>query len=108
MKKDIDATISYWRDPGNGSPPDPAHDADLLLGHRDEENRKMLIRDIRGEESSFILDTHGFEVYTLPKRDPAADQDIDQDEYFKEIHDMLKKTFVESRSSAFRHARTNL
>ena len=53
MKKEVQATISYWRDPGVGSSPDPNYDADIILGHHDEENRTMLFRDIRGTESSY-------------------------------------------------------
>ena len=95
MKKDVEATISYWRDPGDGSLPDPDHDAEILLGHWDEENRTVLVRDIRGTELSYSLDTHGFEVYTLSKRErDNPNQDIAESEYFEEISNMIKTMCV--------------
>lgn len=96
MKKDVEATISYWRDPGDGSLPDADHDIEILLGHRDEENRTMLIRDIRGTESSYSLDTNGFEVHTLSKRErDASDEDVVESEYFEEVSNMLQTMSVD-------------
>jgi hypothetical protein len=91
MQKDIEVMIPYWRDPGDGSLPDPEHDVDIVLGHRDEENRTVRLRDIRGTESSYSLDTHGFQVYTLPKkeRDPVS-EDIGESEYAEEVSHMIK------------------
>jgi hypothetical protein len=110
MKKDVKTTISYWRDPGDGSLPDPEHDAEIFLGHWDEENRTMLVRDIRGAESDFSLDTHGFEAHTLAKKDRKLGQtyelhgsgppnpEIGDSEYFEEISDMIKKVYARPSS----------
>ena len=95
MKKDVGATISYWRDPGDGSLPNAEHDVEILLGHRDEENCSVNVRDIRGTESNYSLDTHGFRVYTLSKSErDAIRQDISESEYFKQVSDMIKTLSV--------------
>lgn len=92
MKKDIEAVISYWLDPGDGSLPDPENDAEIFLGHHDEENRIMHIRDMRGAETSFSLDTNGFEVHTIPKKErDFMDEEIVRTEYFIEISDLIKR-----------------
>jgi hypothetical protein len=72
MTKDIETTMCYWRDPGDGSLPDPEHDKEILLGHHDEIILPIVVKDIRGTESSYSLDTHGFQVHTLPKTDRDA------------------------------------
>jgi len=95
MKKDIEAVISYWRDPGDGSLPDPENDAEIFLGHHDEENHAMLIRDIRGAESSYSLDTHGFQVYNIPKKErDITNEDFVKTEYFDEISNLIKSALV--------------
>ena len=90
MGKDIEAVISYWKDDGSGIP-NPETDAELFFGHADEDNHSMLIRDIRGTESRLSLDTNGFEVHILPKkeRDPT-NEEVVKTEYFKEICDLIK------------------
>lgn len=92
MKKDIEAMIGYWRDPGDGSLPDKENDKEILLGHHDEVQKPMLIRDIRGSESDYSLDTHGFQVYTLPEKERnLTDVAVVKTEYFDEIASMIKK-----------------
>jgi len=95
MKKDVEAIISYWRDPGDGSLPDPENDAEIFLGHHDEDNRKMHITDIRGAESSYSLDTNGFEVHTIPvKERDWENEEIVKSEYFDEVSDLIKRVLV--------------
>ena len=90
MGKDIEAVISYWKDDGSGIP-NPETDAELFFGHVDEDNHTMLIRDIRGTEPSLSLDTNGFEVHTLPRKErDATNEEIVKTEYFKEISDLIK------------------
>jgi len=77
MKKDIETTVSYWRDPGDGSLPNPEHDCEIILGHLDEGNRTMLVKDMRENESSFSLDVQGFTIQTIPKKErDGTDQDV--------------------------------
>jgi hypothetical protein len=100
MKKDVEAVISYWRDPGDGSLPDPDNDAEIFLGHHDEENRTMHITDMRGAESSYSLDENGFEVHTLPQNERDwANEEIVRTEYFAEVSGLIKKALVNPKVS---------
>lgn len=94
MKKDIETTIGYWRDPNGAAVPNIEHDAEILLGHLDEEKVPMLIKDMRGTESSYTLDTQGFTVRALPTK-PAdvTDQTVDGP-YFQEISKMIKELYA--------------
>src|SRR4051812_12195486 len=92
-KQDLKAIISYWRDPGDGSGPDPNFDAEIFLGHHDEENILMPITDIRGEETEYSLDVNGFEALTLPVKE-SRDEVGKEDEYINEVVEMLKEKYV--------------
>jgi len=93
--KDLEATVSYWRDSEGASVPNPEHDAEILLGDWDQETRTKLVRDIRGTESDFTLDVHGFQTYTLAPKDRDSKIEGEQhEEYFEEIGDMLKKMYA--------------
>ena len=95
MKKDAEAIISYWQDPGDGSQPDPENDAEIFLGHHDEENRKMHITDMRGAESTYALDINGFEVHTIPvKERDWENEEIVKTEYFDEVADLIRRVLV--------------
>jgi hypothetical protein len=92
MKKDVEAVISCWRDPGDGSLPDPENDAETFFGHHDEDNRTMHVRDMRGSESIYLLDTNGFEVHTIAKKEwDMMNEEIVRTEYFEEISDLIKR-----------------
>ena len=90
MKKDVEPTISYWRDPDDGSLPDPEHDAEIFLGHWDEEICTVLVRDICETESGYAFDTHGFEIFTLLRKErDSPNHDTGDSEYFDEVSDMM-------------------
>jgi hypothetical protein len=70
-----------------------------------KEHRTVLVRDIRGTESGYSLDTHGFEVFTLLKKDgDSPNNDTGDSEYFDEVSDMIKAAFV-SHLSDLLHAK---
>ena len=95
MSKHVEATISYWRDPGDGSDPDANYYKELLVGHRDEDKHKTTVRDIRGTESVYALDTHGFEIRRLPSKErDITDQEVVKTDYYSEISDLIKEMFV--------------
>lgn len=92
MKKDLETTIAYWKDPGDGSGPDANFDAELFFGHHDEDIRKVTVRDIRESESEYSLDTHGFTVRTLsPKERPIPNTPELQEQWFDEIAKLIKE-----------------
>jgi len=91
MRKDVEAVISYWRDPGGGSLPDPENHAEIFFGHHDEDNRTMHVQDIRGSDSIYSLDTNGFEVRTIAKTEwDMMNEEIVRMEYFEEISSLIK------------------
>lgn len=95
MGKDVETTISYWRAPEDGSLPDAEHFKELLLGHRDEEKQRIIVRDIRGTESTYFLDTHGFEVHKLSaKGRDILDQEVVKTKYYEEISNLVKEMSV--------------
>jgi hypothetical protein len=52
----------------------------------------MLIRDIRGEESSYTLDTHSFEVHHISNKErDMMNEELVRSEYFDEIADLIKR-----------------
>jgi hypothetical protein len=83
------ATISYWRDLGDGSLPDADHDAEIILGYRDEENRTVRIRDIRWDivelffRHAWFRGPHSFKEGRgeMPQIRTLVNQDIGESEY---------------------------
>lgn len=72
---------------------------------RTKKHRTVLVRDICGTESGYSLDTHGFEVFTLSKKDgDSPNNDTGDSEYFDEVSDMIKAAFV-SHLSDLLHAK---
>ena len=95
MSKHVETTISYWRDPGDGSVPDTNYYKELLLGHKNEDKHKITVRDIRGTESVYALATHGFEIHKLPNKErDITDQEVLKMEYYDEISNLIKEMFV--------------
>jgi hypothetical protein len=90
MPKDFEAEIPYWLDPHDGSGPNADKDKELLFGHVDEDIHQIVVHDIRGLESTFDLDTHGFEAITLPKKDRISTFQEDDTECFEELSDLVK------------------
>jgi hypothetical protein len=83
MKKDIQAMITCWRDPSDGSLPGLENDFEIFFDHHDEENRTTMIRDIRGSESEYSLDKHGFRVLTIPEKErDTTNEEIIKNEHF--------------------------
>lgn len=102
MRKDIETVISYWKDPSDGSGPDINFDNEILHGHRDEDNRKVLVHDTRGLESKYSLDTNGFACGTLPDRNRPIPNDVTSKvEYYQEIEEYLLELTGAKKVMAF-------
>jgi hypothetical protein len=67
------------------------------LGHADEENREVLVRDIRGTESEYSLEQNGFTTFKLPKKEgrDTAVLNGKTDEYYDELVAMVKVLYVD-------------
>lgn len=87
---DIHADINYFaarNDPIETSAWKPRH-----LGLRDEGTRTVKISDARGKEENFDLDVNGFKFVKLPPKSRSTESDaINQNEYYPEIEQVLKK-----------------
>jgi hypothetical protein len=95
MRKHVETTISYWRDSGDGSLPDTNYYKELLFGHTDEDKHNVTVRDIRGTESVYSLDTHGFEIRKLSSKErDITNQEVVKTEYYDEISNLIKEMFV--------------
>ena len=95
MAKDVETTMCYWHDRGDGSLPNAEKYKEILLGHLDEEKHKVIVKDIRGTESDYSIDIHGFEVHKLQARERiVSDLEVVKTEYFDEISQFLKDMLV--------------
>lgn len=94
MAKDFVGTMSYWLNPHDGSGPDIEHDKELFFGERDADSKEVVIYDIRGKESEFSLDTHGFEAITLPIKNRVSTYEEDDAQYLEELTDLIKSRSV--------------
>ena len=90
MTRDFEASMPYWRDPHDGSGPNAERDKEILFGHIDEDIHQVIVHDIRGTESTFDLDTHGFEAITLQKKDRITTFEEDDRECFEELSNVIK------------------
>lgn len=95
------ATLNYWKD----SDPIPDHvknnlsDHELRVTRRSEKSpnvdpRLVTIKNIRGIEDSYSVDTHGFEIAHLPSKMTKEDwcsEEKRKDVYFAEVSAVLKR-----------------
>lgn len=93
MSKDFNGIICYWKDPGDGTDPNPKHDFGIVVGHLDEDNRTVLMRVLRGKESEFDLDKQGFTTCTFSLKEGRVALHVENDgaKYFAEVAGMVKE-----------------
>jgi len=90
MAKDFTGTMAYWLDPHDGSGPDNERDKELFFSEVDSDPKQVVVYDIRGKESDFCLNIHGFEAITLPVKDRISTYEEDDKEYFEEMSELIK------------------
>jgi hypothetical protein len=88
---DVKTTLNYYRDPGDGSEPQPTYISKPETYERPTEPLEVTIHDIRGEEGKYTLDGTGFQIY----RHVSAEKDFLEDEkirseYYAETEQLLK------------------
>ena len=89
--RDVLADFNYYKDPGDGSGPAPSIVGKPETYERPAETRKMLVKDIRGEEERYALDTTGFQIYRHVSRESAFEDDEEIKRiYYPEIEGILK------------------
>ncbi|KUJ11017.1 uncharacterized protein LY89DRAFT_654661 [Mollisia scopiformis] len=90
---DVQTYVTYWKQPEDGSGPDSGDWKQLIVGHKHQGDRRDIVaHDVRGNESTYSLDKHGFEIHKLPtkERDHLNQEEV-QKEYYQEIIDLIKK-----------------
>lgn len=91
---DIDVTLGYYQPKADGTAPE-VDDIAIVLGRKDMDCREVVIHDIRGEEESYLLDSHGFQIirHTSSVDDFKDDAKI-QSTYYPEIEEILLKRSI--------------
>lgn len=88
----LHAAFNYYLAAADGSPPAPNYVNKPETFYRGVDTRVLPVRDIRGDEGSYSLDTSGFEVI----KHVSAEKDFLDDEqikrvYYPEVESVLKE-----------------
>lgn len=88
---DVQTTLNYYKDPGDGSEPEPSYVNKPQTYDRPTEPLGVTVHDIRGEESKYTLDSTGFQVHhhLSTEEDFLEDEKI-RKEYYAETEQLLK------------------
>lgn len=96
MGHHIRTTINHYDDPEDGTPPTPVYVGSAQVNN----SRPMIaipvtVTDITGHESTFTLDTHGFQYHTKPTSFSAFhdEQQIAHD-YYRECERLIRDLSV--------------
>lgn len=88
----ITATFNYFKDPEDGSEPEPNYVDRPQSYLREPISQPLTVHDIRGSEDKYSLDTTGFQVV---KHESAEKEFLDDETikntYYPETEELLKK-----------------
>jgi hypothetical protein len=95
QKYNVQTTLNYYLDLGDGSPPAPTYVGKPETYERPAATTDVTVHDIRGEEDQYTLDSHGFQLYRYPslEKDFLDDEKIKR-EYYAEVEKLLKEAYV--------------
>ena len=79
---DVQTTLNYYKDPGDGSPPVPSYIGKPETYERPSETVDVVVNDIRGKEQEYSLDKNGFQIYNHG----SVEKDFVDDEHLKEVY----------------------
>jgi hypothetical protein len=90
--RDVAATFNYYKDHADGSPPAPNYVNKSSSYYREPLSQQQLVRDVRGREHHYTLDTTGFQIL----KHQSVEKDFKDDEqikslYYPETEQLLKK-----------------
>ncbi|KAK0734518.1 hypothetical protein B0T26DRAFT_844858 [Lasiosphaeria miniovina] len=103
---DMLTTVNYYDDPGDGSPPTPVYvGSNQVTNERPMIATAVAVTDVTGSESSFTLDSHGFQFHghTTSQSDGFHDDDALRARYYPECELLVKEITGASRVVAFDH-----
>ncbi|KAI1408298.1 hypothetical protein F5Y13DRAFT_204988 [Hypoxylon sp. FL1857] len=101
---DVDTTLNYFKDAEDGSPPKPTYVDKPETYERPVVSHPVHITDVRGRESEFTLDGHGFQYvpHVAQEKDFADDEHI-KAVYYPETEQLLKDVTGASKIFIFDH-----
>lgn len=79
---DVETTLNYYKDPGDGSEPAPAYVGRPETYERPAETLDVTVHDIRGQEKNYTLDQNGFQIYAHR----SVEVDFVDDEKIKSVY----------------------
>ena len=90
----VSTKLNYYKDPGDGSAPEPAYVGRPETYDRPTEPFDVVVQDIRGQEDQYTLDKNGFQIYrhTSVEKDFASDEQI-KAVYYPETEQLLKDAY---------------
>lgn len=90
--QDVYTTLNYHKPNEDGSPPFPTYVDRPETYDRPFESFPVVVKDVRGREGEYSLDSNGFQIYEhlSIEKDFTDDKQI-RAQYYKEIEQLLKK-----------------
>lgn len=87
----VHTTLNYYKDPGDGSAPEPNYVGRPQTYNRPAEPLDVTVTDITGSELDYTLDGNGFQIYyhESKEKDFVDDEQIKR-EYYAETEQLLK------------------
>ena len=87
----LHASFNYYLAAADGSPPAPTYVNQPETYYRPADTRVLPVRDIRGDEENYTLDTNGFQVikHVSAERDFLDEEQIKRI-YYPEVESILK------------------
>lgn len=109
MSDIVPSTLVYFDPPKDGSHPWQYVDVDPATGKRPSnfgrDHKEVQIENIRGKESTYSLDTSGFQYFTHPTTHKKFTDDKEiKGEYYPESVTLLKKFTGANRIIIFDHS----
>ncbi|KAI9846679.1 MAG: hypothetical protein M1837_003734 [Sclerophora amabilis] len=103
-KHHVPTTLNYYKDPGDGSEPEPAYVDRPRTYDQPKEQLDVTVNDIRGDEERYSLDGIGFQIYPHASIEKDFfDDDKIKREYYPETEQLLKDATGASRVFIFDH-----
>ena len=78
----VQTTLNYYKDPGDGSPPHPTYIGKPETYERPSETVNVTINDVRGKEDQYTLDGNGFTFY----KHSSVEKDFADDDHIKAVY----------------------
>ncbi|KAI9809504.1 MAG: hypothetical protein M1827_006810 [Pycnora praestabilis] len=103
--RDVYADFAYYVDSGDGSMPAPHYvDKPETFKATPVDNRKRLVRDMRGSEQEFNLDKNGFEIYKhMSEETEFVDDRKIETVFYPEVERILKERTGASKVFVYEH-----